>query len=282
MTCSVVLIHGTGTQRPGWSEPFQSALTAALGADSALVTIHETFWADDSKLKDLITGLRDVPLDAPANPREAAALRAAHDDFFAMLTADASAEPPPAPIDTADAQFGPRDLVRFARHLLDEGANGLATDVANYMVRNDVRVRIQYRLHDMLGRAGAGATAADHPTVLVAHSQGTIIAYDVLREAGINYPGLKTWVTMGCPLGKYAKCGWGRHQWGVAPDLRWLNLYDPHDFVGKTLADVVDWPRPRPDDVSVDNVRYGGHSHAHWQNPQVARAVAAEVRAVLH
>jgi hypothetical protein len=132
-----------------------------------------------------------------------------------------------------------------------------------------------------LGAAHAGG--ARRPVALVSHSQGTAISHDALRQAGANYPQLRTWITMGSPLRKYFAfpIEWGRRQLGLPSTLRWLNLYDPNDIVGKDLAGAVDWPSPQPADRIVDNVANAGGAHDHWANPQVARAVAAEIRWLL-
>src|SRR5439155_24350061 len=140
---------------------------------------------------------------------------------------------------------------------------------------------VQNVLHACLGEASAAGT--DVPLLIVSHSQGTVISYDVLRQAGGSYANLRTWITMGCPLQKYFAfpLQWGRQQLGVQPGLRWLNLYDPMDIVGKGLGGAVDWPAPQPQDQVVDNVHNAHDAHDHWHNPQVVQAVAAEITKLL-
>jgi len=90
-------------------------------------------------------------------------------------------------------------------------------------------------------------------------------------------------VTMGCPLRKYLAfpLHWGQRQYGVPASLRWLNLYDKKDFVGKDLKGALDWQKPQPVDVVVDNARQAGGAHNHWANPQVVQAIANEARKLL-
>ena len=176
--------------------------------------------------------------------------------------------------------FGPSDLFGTIEGLLP-GGRELVVDVGNYVGRNSVRTAVQNVLHACLGAAGAEGPGV--PTLVVSHSQGTVISYDVLRQAGGSYPSLRTWITMGCPLRKYFAfpLEWGRHQLGVPPGLRWLNLYDPTDIVGKDLSGAVDWPAPQPQDQVVDNVHNAHGAHDHWNNPQVVQAVAAEITRLL-
>jgi subtilisin family serine protease len=70
------------------------------------------------------------------------------------------------------------------------------TDVAAYFFDRDLRERIQDRLRAVLVPNGG-------PYVIVSHSLGTVIAYDILREAEATGSALDIplWVTLGSPLG---------------------------------------------------------------------------------
>jgi len=214
---TVVLIHGIGNQAPNWSDSFRSALTQELAGDASRVDMQDVYWAPLSTVHDALH-----PGMAPSRFGDQAIeddtyTRAAR-DFTRMLAADAGAP-------TGRLAFGPGDLIRVVKEKLATAEDTVA-DVANYVARNGVRTAVQNALHQGLVAAHAVDPAAH--TLLVSHSQGTIISYDVLRQAGHNYPGLRMWITMGCPLRKY--CGfpleWGRQQLGVPPGLAWLNLFD--------------------------------------------------------
>jgi hypothetical protein len=69
----------------------------------------------------------------------------------------------------------------------------LVPDVAAYFFNPRVRAAIRSRLLDVL------ATAAG-PYVVIAHSMGTIVAYDVLHALG-DVIDVRLWVTLGSPLG---------------------------------------------------------------------------------
>jgi pimeloyl-ACP methyl ester carboxylesterase len=269
--CTLILVHGIGNQKKTWSNRFQTRLRAALGADARRVQIRDAYWAPLSTVKETFR----PTLAARGRPTGLAVEDELYDrtylEFMRMLALDAG-----APVDAHT--FGLGDIWNAITKQLRD-APDIAADVANYVARNGVRTGVQHVLHQQL----AAAHAAQAPVIVVAHSQGTVISYDVLRQAGENYPLVKAWVTMGSPLRKYFAfpLQWGRRQLGVPSSLRWLNLYDKRDIVGKDLRAAVDWPRPQPTDRSVDNQRNAANAHDHWGNPQVLKAVTDEVRKML-
>ena len=274
---SLVIIHGIGNQKKTWSGNFRTAMKAELGEDASRVLIVDAWWAPLSTLKETFR----PTLAGTRSSRSRSRVAGVDDDTYAramrdyarMLAVDAGAPP-------RTLTFGPGDIIDFIKRKLPQ-ASDIVGDAANYIARNGVRTGMQNVLHEALGEAGAqdGAT----PVVLAGHSQGTIVSYDVLRQAGMNYPGVQTWVTMGSPLKKYLgfPMEWGGKQFGVPTDIRWLNLFDKKDIVGKELKGAVDWAKPKVEDKQVDNARNAGGAHDHWGNPQVVKAIAAEVRAVL-
>jgi pimeloyl-ACP methyl ester carboxylesterase len=269
-SCTVVLIHGIGSQKKTWSQDFRSNLRSELGADAARVRMVDAYWAPASTFKELIRPTLALAGAPCTTVSDDAYLRSAR-EFARMLAADGGARP--------DAlAFGAGDIVKFLKNKLNT-AEDLIADVGNYVGRNGVRSAVQQVLHGLLG---VEAVDPGRRVLVVAHSQGTIISYDVLREAGQNYPGLRTLITMGSPLRKYVgPLQWGRAQLGVPAGLRWLNVYDKNDIVGKDLKGALDWQAPQPVDTLVDNVKNAGGAHNHWANPQVTKLVAAEVRKLL-
>ncbi len=270
--CEVVLIHGIGNQSRSWAQPFWRELKKALGADSARAAIHDAYWAPHSTVKQVFTP--SASLGAPDQHHlEDDTYERTRSEFSLMLAADAGA-PPMA------YAMGLTDIWKFLKDKLLV-APDIAADVANYIARNAVRTAVQSVLHAALG----AARASDPKTklIIVSHSQGTVISYDVLRQAGRNYPGVRTWITMGSPLHKYLSfpLSWGSKQLNMPDGLRWLNLYDPHDFVGRELGGELDWPAPQPEDVAIDNESHATNAHDHWGNPQVVAAVTAEIRRTL-
>ena len=68
-------------------------------------------------------------------------------------------------------------------------------DLRDYYGKSDVRNRVRDRMANALQRH------ADNRVCLIAHSVGSIIAYDVLRMLEQHPPGIDHFVTIGSPLG---------------------------------------------------------------------------------
>ncbi|UOG77655.1 hypothetical protein MTX78_24920 (plasmid) [Hymenobacter tibetensis] len=103
-------------------------------------------------------------------------------------------------------------------------------DVSVYLSYDGVRARV----NDIV----AATLSTTEPCVVLAHSLGTVVAYDILRERGASpqYPGL---VTVGSPLGIRAI------QRQLATPLvsppgvaHWFNAYDNHDVVALLPLDA--------------------------------------------
>ncbi len=72
--------------------------------------------------------------------------------------------------------------------------------------------------------------------MLIAHSMGSIIAYDVLADASRTLPGLEIshFVTVGSPLGLAAVKEMIAAPWRVPECVaRWSNFADPRDHVAR-------------------------------------------------
>lgn len=275
--CAVVRIHGLGDQKPTWSRRFHAAFRSALGADARRVHSEDAYWAPLSGPSDLL------------RPRFATAgvttgIDAVEDELYRRVTTEFVRQIREE-LEALGARryelrgraFGPVDWLKDRLR----GIEHLVTDVGNYVARNGVRLAVQHRLASTL--FDVQRRFPDVPVVLVSHSQGTIISYDVLRLNGGQFPALKTWITMGSPLKRYVNfpLHWGSQRVGLPEKLRWVNLYDRQDIVGKELAGLLDWRSPTPIDIEVNNRRNAKDAHDHWHNPQVVKAVADEVRRVL-
>ncbi|MFJ6438823.1 endopeptidase [Streptomyces sp. NPDC091416] len=124
-------------------------------------------------------------------------------------------------------------------------------------------------------------SADGHTTVLIGHSLGSVIAYDLLRHEEIAAPGtacgaVHTLITCGSPLAiPTVQRGMGitdGRLTQIAPHLRWINVFDPDDAVtgAAGLALTTDQVR----DVEVDNGRLDPHAAVKYlRTLPVARAV---------
>ena len=103
-------------------------------------------------------------------------------------------------------------------------------DVNDLFVDREKGARMLESLRERL-RSGSG------PFVVVAHSQGTMIAYCVLMEPEFAGKDIALFVTMGSPLGitevqDYIRELTGRRKLAVPPNVRrWINVCDPLDPV---------------------------------------------------
>jgi Lecithin:cholesterol acyltransferase len=110
-------------------------------------------------------------------------------------------------------------------------------DLRDYYRERDKRTRIRGLLADALQRH------RNKRVCLLAHSMGSIIAYDVLRTLETSPPTIEQFVTIGSPLGLPIVAQHVREEFGqttIPQEVRhWSNLADPGDRVALdcTLAD---------------------------------------------
>ena len=187
----------------------------------------------------------------------------------------------------------------------------LEDDVIAYVCRNDLRERIRQFISEALRRLLARPDVDG--VVVNAHSQGTVAAFDVLRQRPAEAAAtVRALVTAGSPLRKYADLfSWGTDV-GCILGLSWLNFWDPRDPVADPLSPAPGWrpddpcasgPRasllftatddhggPHPvtiDDQQVDNLRYSGggglRAHNYFDNQaQFIPALAGLLNRLAH
>ena len=159
----------------------------------------------------------------------------------------------------------------------------IVKDTAAYFFRSGMRAKIQQRLRDALPTDGK-------PFTLIAHSQGSIVAFEVLaslkRTQNIN---VETFVTIGSPLGIQEVQDFMVEQTPlVVPSCvkHWLNFADPLDVVAfdKGLANEFDPDGFVSDDVIMNTAFARGegfdpHSAiGYLAHPSVRYAVFASTR----
>lgn len=100
------------------------------------------------------------------------------------------------------------------------------SDGQRFKVREELRNRLLKKLH--------AAAELGEKIVVVSHSMGTMVAYDVLRNCP-NCPAVDTLITLGSPLGvKEVQDELAAHDthgvdFPAATTNRWINIYDPLD-----------------------------------------------------
>jgi pimeloyl-ACP methyl ester carboxylesterase len=124
-------------------------------------------------------------------------------------------------------------------------------DLRDYYRDPDVRTKIRARL------ASALKQHRDKRVCLLAHSMGSIIAYDVLRTLEQQPPAIDHFVTIGSPLGLpiVAQHIRGEFMKTAVPEQvkQWTNLADPSDKVALDCSLADDY-RAAPSGVRVQDV----------------------------
>lgn len=155
-------------------------------------------------------------------------------------------------------------------------------DTAAYFFGDGVRDKIRRRLVDVL------KAAAGQPVTLVAHSQGSIVAYEVLSALGAAAGNVEALVTIGSPLGIAEVQDWLEPDNRKAPEVvkRWHNFADPLDPVAmdKRLGSDFDPASKIQDELIVNSHSrrvegFNPHSAVGYlAHPGVRRVVHAAMR----
>jgi hypothetical protein len=283
-TPTVVYVHGAGNKPPpqelkrAWDQDLFGrdmgqqtqmayyadllhAAPGAIGADActqdealdALVTAVETAETAADDEGDLFAGL------TPQGQRLALSLS------LSMAT-QAASQPPTVPESPAEVLPLPSSL---RRQLLRQLLRRLIPDADAYFF-TDRREPLRQRLRQALD-------AATEPTVVIAHSLGTVIAYDVLREQRFAGRAVALLVTLGSPL------GYTEIQDVVTKPLRlpapvrlWANFADLVDVVtlDTTLADDFQGG-PRIIDALVNNPSPNSHAVCGYLTARGVRSTVA-------
>lgn len=325
MSVGLIFIHGRGQQLPralrgdkarveahiaghkrGWLAGLAKGLTLAgrpVVADSA---VHFPFYGN--VLADLIEdhearGLPRPDLEreaaAPARTRDQMVLEAARDlgfdparelDFTEPEIADRvrrSARSADEEIDLSGALRVPivGAALRFLARKTGTAELVIETflsDVAYYLEIEAIRERVL----DVIQETMATATAEHDSVVVIGHSLGSVLAYDVLQSAGTPRP-VSLLVTTGSPLGFpiVRRNLLGRQVNGrpqvpaieAAGDPRWINAYDPRDVVALVhpLHDQFGGGATAIRDVVTNNPT-GPHSIADYLSDQDVAAPIAD------
>jgi hypothetical protein len=151
--------------------------------------------------------------------------------------------------------------------------------------RFKVREELRRRLLDNLGEAGQTAGKI----VLVTHSMGTMVAYDVLRNCP-ECPQVETLFTLGSPLGikevqdELVATGQDQVDFPAARLRRWINVYDPLDPIcaadPRFANDYREVDGKRVEDVQESNWGSWRHTSTHYLAGKQLRARLAEALGV--
>lgn len=182
--------------------------------------------------------------------------------------------------------IGPRitNVVHVARDLIDHHFRpksestpqlrpGLKFSDNDFVRRIRIRRRLQAILDKYLRNGGYDCV------IFVAHSQGSVIAYDYLRNAAPDYPELgharPSLLSCGSPIGTLYQeyfSEYGRDA-VITEDLRrtlrqWINMYRLDDYIGGLVSGPPEFP--------IENIvmKSGMHRHTeYWSEPRLAQVL---------
>lgn len=250
----------------------RAILNGGLDLAGEGVTTEMVYWADV---------LYDAPLAAAAQ-ESSVALEAQGEvtlpdadtpeeiAFVEGLASKLDSESPPSPSGDADptreriplpwAVKRPlmRRFIRDAHHYLFN---------VEHSPRSGVTYRVQSEIRDRFVRALTEAPSLG-PHVVVAHSLGSVIAYDALARVP-GCPPVDALITLGSPLGidevqDRLRPGWSRPDGFPRRAIRgsWVNVYDPFDPVAldpRLGNDFREAGRLAVEDVEVSNTGLWRH-----------------------
>jgi hypothetical protein len=227
----IVWVHGIGPYGPGYSLDWTNVFNSYLHLSAA--SFVEVLW-DTALVQPTPSsgGLLPESPWFPLNALEQVAAAAIKDNLNVLLAARAAALahlPPPGPIGQIPAFFttplaelppgffGDQYVGEFTKYLASRG------------VRSAVKAKFKQQVQPL---AATGAQIS-----VIAHSWGTVVAYESLLDLQVEQPSLKVanLITLGSPL------------WLVRPLLdyhsgekpadgaRWLNIFAEGDVVGAYL-----------------------------------------------
>lgn len=167
--------------------------------------------------------------------------------------------------------------VRALATLLDKRVPGASSATVALATRDVHRYLTYPGVAQVIDDGLVGAMSQNEETVVVSHSLGTVVAYNVLRReaasAGWRIP---LFVTLGSPLGIHAIRERLRPLAHPSGLHLWFNAYDPQDIVSLHALDATHFPiDPVIDNYGdVDNTTSNQHGiTGYLTDPQVARRI---------
>jgi hypothetical protein len=171
--------------------------------------------------------------------------------------------------DVLSSKLARRALEFLARRtrLDQEIIKALVKDVAVYLTKGRDRV-----LAAVKAEIPPGA-----PIVLVSHSLGTVVARDLLSDAGVRER-TRLWVTAGSPLGLDAVQRNLLTKGTVNPGVPWMTCWDVNDVVAIGHPLRPTWKDPLQE-IGVENSDAPHSIERYLGHPEVARVIGAAVLA---
>jgi len=190
MSYVILGIHGLANKPPPellekwWENSLLEGLKRNCGNTEQKINFKSLYWADVTYEKPLETN------DEPYHPAEGTGpLKKYKDSWFSDVVAGALSAGGWT-LDAAKRYLG-------VHHIADKVLESKLKDLSLYYENEQIREELRSRLKSLL------LNSAGNRIALIAHSMGSIIAYDVLRILGRDEPDfeLEHFITIGSPLG---------------------------------------------------------------------------------
>ncbi len=225
----IIGIHGlankpeAATLAKWWRQSIAEGLSKNCGLRNHRFEFEMVYYAD-------VFYSRPVPAqknDEPYVKAKAGALRRYDEGFFDFL-GDKVEEVIGLGLDEIKQQLG------FTTKLIDRGLKKVLSDLGRYYLKEQDRATVRERLRQAL------EDHRDKEILLIAHSMGSIVAYDVLRQLGrdANPPmAVSRLATIGSPIGlahvkRKMQLEWGRRlRTPSVVSKSWSNFADRRDYV---------------------------------------------------
>ena len=240
----VVWIHGIGEHHPGFSAEWERVFNPYFGFahDNYVEVLWDTVFNAAPAAEPGARALAERPADALMTPQERLAEEEVRDDLATVLLARSAA------LAAAD-EAGARDLgggvVAWSELAGEPGERGLLPDwlvrpdaylgdFAKYLVSRGVRAAVKERAKEQLRPlAGDGYRIA-----IIAHSWGTVVAYDSLLDLTAELPELRVadLITLGSPLWLVRRLLEERSGRKPGALANWVNVHARGDLVGSWLS----------------------------------------------
>ena len=123
---------------------------------------------------------------------------------------------------------------------IDKHGGGISQDVLEFIMRDVFLYTARSGVRDEIDRI-VSAALTEEPTIVVAHSLGSVVAYNILRSDTRSLK-IPLFLTIGCPLGIRAISKQLRPLRYPKPAEAWYNAFDTRDVVALYPLDQQNFP----------------------------------------
>jgi hypothetical protein len=287
----LVLIHGRGQGglnpedlKAQWMDALKKGATAAGKRIPDEIEVVFPFYGD---VLDKFAREFDIPLASDVQTRGGRT----EDEFLAFQfeVAEALRQRSGVSDEQVDSEYGanPRpkgplnwEWVQAILKALDKHGGGVSSKTLEIFTRDVFLYSTHTGVQQEIDQVVAPAIT-EEPTIVVAHSLGSVVAYNILRSdrRALNIP---TFVTVGCPLAVRPIRDQFRPLRFPKPVKGWYNGFDPRDVVALYPLDAANFP------VTPTITNYSGVKNAtdnrhgisgYLDDPSVATAILSPFQA---